>query len=166
LIPWLALAVVPAAASPILAAELPAEAAGDNFNTMIAVYWAVAFAGSLAALFFAWHFFKAMMASDPGNAEMVEIAGYVRTGANAYLRQQYKVVFMFFVVIFILLALAAFWAEVQRFVVVYRLSLHSSGSGWMLRAMTCGSPSFPCPLTPPRTCCSSCSASSSTTRRG
>ena len=82
-------------------------------DTLLPLYWAIAFVAALAALIFAWRFFKTMMAADPGNAEMVEIAGYVRTGANAYLRQQYKVVFLFFVVIFILLALAAFWAEVQ-----------------------------------------------------
>ncbi len=54
-----------------------------------------------------------MMASDAGNAKMVEIAGFVREGANAYLRQQYKIVAFFFVIIFGLLALAAFVLKVQ-----------------------------------------------------
>ncbi|MDP6835027.1 MAG: sodium-translocating pyrophosphatase, partial [Candidatus Poseidoniia archaeon] len=49
---------------------------------------------------------------DEGTPRMVEIAGYVREGANAYLRQQYKVVGGFFVVIVILLGIAAF-AKVQ-----------------------------------------------------
>ncbi len=112
---WLSLAVLLLSATPLLAAEEAAAAAPSSSGSslMVVVYWAIAFAGSVAALVFAYRFFKMMMAADPGNAEMVEIAGYVKTGANAYLRQQYKVVAMFFVVIFILLALAAFVAEVQ-----------------------------------------------------
>ena len=54
-----------------------------------------------------------VMAADEGNAEMIEIAGHVRTGANAYLWQQYKVVAIFFVVIVALLAYAAFGLKVQ-----------------------------------------------------
>ena len=68
---------------------------------------------SILALVFAYIFFKKMMSADEGNERMVEIAGYVRDGANAYLFQQYKVVAIFFVVIFVLLAVAAFVAEVQ-----------------------------------------------------
>jgi len=40
----------------------------------------------------AYVFFKSMMSADEGNEKMVEIAGYVREGATAYLRQQYIVV--------------------------------------------------------------------------
>ncbi|HOM17501.1 MAG TPA: sodium-translocating pyrophosphatase, partial [Thermoguttaceae bacterium] len=58
-------------------------------------------------------FFQMMMQAPEGNDRMREIAGYVRTAANAYLWQQYKVVAGFFVVIFILLAIAAFGMEVQ-----------------------------------------------------
>jgi inorganic pyrophosphatase/K(+)-stimulated pyrophosphate-energized sodium pump len=58
-------------------------------------------------------FFKTMMAADEGNERMVQIAGYVREGANAYLKQQYKVVGAFFVVIVILLSIAAFGLNVQ-----------------------------------------------------
>ena len=77
------------------------------------VIWLVAFVASIAALVQAYLFFKSMMQADEGNARMVEIAGYVRDGANAYLRQQYKVVFIFFVVIALLLAYAAFGLNVQ-----------------------------------------------------
>ncbi|MCA9218697.1 MAG: sodium/proton-translocating pyrophosphatase, partial [Planctomycetales bacterium] len=54
-----------------------------------------------------------MMASDEGTPRMVEIAGYVREGANAYLKQQYKVVAVFFLVIVILLAISAYVLGVQ-----------------------------------------------------
>jgi inorganic pyrophosphatase/K(+)-stimulated pyrophosphate-energized sodium pump len=75
--------------------------------------WGIALVGSIVALVQAYAFFKQMMASDAGTPKMVEIAGYVREGANAYLRQQYKIVFVFFVVIFALLAVAAFVLNVQ-----------------------------------------------------
>ena len=77
------------------------------------VVWAVAIVGALAALGQAWLFYRWMIRSDEGNPRMVEIASFVREGANAYLRQQYKVVAAFFVVIFVLLALAAFGLNVQ-----------------------------------------------------
>ncbi|NIP85957.1 MAG: sodium-translocating pyrophosphatase, partial [Planctomycetales bacterium] len=89
---------------------------GSASPTVILV-WLIALVGSIAALLQAWKFYKQMMAADEGNERMVEIAGYVRQGANAYLRQQYTVVAGFFVVIVILLAIAAFGLNVQsRFV--------------------------------------------------
>ncbi|MCU0872214.1 MAG: sodium/proton-translocating pyrophosphatase, partial [Pirellulaceae bacterium] len=90
-------------------AAAPAVGGG---GTVIAV-WLIAVAGSIAALVQAYKFYKTMMESDEGNERMKEIAGYVRVGANAYLWQQYKVVAIFFVVIFILLAIAAFVLHAQ-----------------------------------------------------
>ncbi len=78
-----------------------------------ALVWCLAFGASVIALIQAFLFFKTMMAADEGSARMVEIAGYVRQGANAYLYQQYKVVGAFFFVIVILLAIAAFVLKVQ-----------------------------------------------------
>jgi K(+)-stimulated pyrophosphate-energized sodium pump len=92
-------------------AAAPAAAA-TSANTEIIV-WSVCVLGSLVALIQAFVFYKQMMASDPGNARMQEIAGYVRTGAAAYLQQQYKVVAAFFVVIAALLAIQAFWLKTQ-----------------------------------------------------
>ncbi|MCA9143879.1 MAG: sodium-translocating pyrophosphatase [Planctomycetales bacterium] len=77
------------------------------------IVWGLAFTASVVALVQAFLFYKSMMAADEGNARMVEIAGYVREGANAYLKQQYKVVGVFFVVIVILLSIAAFVLKVQ-----------------------------------------------------
>jgi K(+)-stimulated pyrophosphate-energized sodium pump len=92
------------------ASAMPAEA-GSTWYFIFP--WLVAVAGSIAALVFAWRFFQTMMQAPEGDERMREIAGYVRTAANAYLWQQYKVVAGFFVVIFILLAIAAFGLEVQ-----------------------------------------------------
>jgi len=57
----------------------------------------------MLALAMAYVFYRMMVSAHPGNARMVEIAGYVREGAMAYLRQQYSrvgVVFAVLVVIF------------------------------------------------------------------
>ena len=45
---------------------------------------------------------------------MKEIAGYVRDGADAYLKQQIKVVAVFFIVIAAILAYAAYGLKVQN----------------------------------------------------
>ena len=92
------------------AAQAPAEEGG---HALFFVIWLVALVGSIAALWQAYRFFREMMAADEGNPTMVEIASYVREGANAYLWQQYKVVAGFFVAIFILLAILAFVMHAQ-----------------------------------------------------
>ncbi len=90
------------------------SASAEGASTWHFVFpWGLSVIGSIAALVFAWRFFQQMMQADPGTERMQEIAGYVRTGANAYLWQQYKVVAGFFVIIFLLLAIAAFVLEVQ-----------------------------------------------------
>ena len=77
------------------------------------LYWSICLGASLAALAQAWVFFRWMMARDEGNETMVALAGHVRDGASAYLTQQYKVVIVFFAVIFAFLCLAAFALSVQ-----------------------------------------------------
>jgi len=77
-------------------------------------FWALLLASSLLALFFAFKFFREMKQADPGNPRMVEIAAYVTTGARAYLKQQYLVVSIFFVLVFGLL-LVARWAGIQQY---------------------------------------------------
>ena len=63
---------------------------------MIPVLWYIAPVGAVLALIFAAIFFHQVKRSNPGNARMVEIASYVRVGAFAYLKQQYKGVALFF----------------------------------------------------------------------
>ena len=96
-------------------------------------WWAVGVAGAVLALYQAWQFFQWMESQPAGSAEMVKIAGYVRTGADAYLQQQYKVVAAFFVVIFLLLAVMAFGLEVQSAWVPFAFisgGLFSGLAGW------------------------------------
>ncbi|MDD7117706.1 MAG: sodium-translocating pyrophosphatase [Bacteroidales bacterium] len=71
-------------------------------------------AASLVALFFAWCFFRQMMKESEGNVTMKEIAQYVRDGAMAYLRQQYKVVTIVFVVLAVFFAILAYGFHIQN----------------------------------------------------
>ncbi|MBQ4079042.1 MAG: sodium/proton-translocating pyrophosphatase, partial [Thermoguttaceae bacterium] len=77
------------------------------FSSRFGLLWLIAPAGAIAALFYAVKFFKAMLAADEGTPEMIKIAAAVRKGANAYLKQQYKIVSLFFLVIWALLMFLA-----------------------------------------------------------
>ena len=65
--------------------------------TLSVVYWVLA--ASILALAFAFFFYKSMMKEDEGTDLMKKIAAHVRKGAMAYLKQQYKVVIIVFVVL-------------------------------------------------------------------
>lgn len=71
-------------------------------------------AAAAIALFFAWFFFRQMMKESEGTVTMKEIAKYVRDGAMAYLKQQYKVVTIVFVVLAIFFAVLAYGFHIQN----------------------------------------------------
>ena len=71
-------------------------------------------AAPVIALFFAWYFFHQMMKESEGTATMKEIAQYVRDGAMAYLKQQYKVVTIVFVILAIFFAILAYGFHIQN----------------------------------------------------
>ena len=77
------------------------------------VFWLVPIA-SIVALGMAFFFFRQMMAEDEGTPRMREIALYVRKGAMAYLKQQYKVVGIVFVILCALFAFMAYGLNVQN----------------------------------------------------
>ena len=77
------------------------------------VFWLVPIA-SLVALGMAYFFFRSMMKADEGTPRMKEIALYVRNGAMAYLKQQYKVVLIVFVILCALFAFMAYGLNVQN----------------------------------------------------
>lgn len=77
------------------------------------VFWLVPIA-SIVALGMAWHFFSQMRKEDEGTPRMAEIAEYVRRGAMAYLKQQYKVVAIVFVVLAVIFAFMAYGLKVQN----------------------------------------------------
>lgn len=77
------------------------------------VFWLVPLA-SVCALAMAWYFFKYMMKEDEGTDRMKEIAGYIRVGAMAYLKQQYKVVGVIFIILCAVFAFMAYVLHVQN----------------------------------------------------
>ena len=82
-------------------------------NNIPLVFWLIPIA-SVVALGMAWFFFRSMMKEDEGSDRMKEIAAHVRKGAMAYLKQQYKVVTMVFVVLAIIFAFMAYVLQVQN----------------------------------------------------
>ncbi len=64
---------------------------------------------SLVALGFAFYFFKQMMKESEGTDTMKKIALHVRKGAMAYLKQQYKVVAIVFVVLAAIFTVMAYF---------------------------------------------------------
>lgn len=77
------------------------------------LFWIVPVA-SIIALFFAWFFFRQVMKESEGTDLMKKIASHVRKGAMAYLKQQYKVVGSFFLVLTILFAILAYGFNLQN----------------------------------------------------
>ena len=82
-------------------------------NNIPLVFWLIPIA-SVVALGMAWFFFRSMMKEDEGTERMKEIAAHVRKGAMAYLKQQYKVVTIVFVVLAIVFAFMAYVLKVQN----------------------------------------------------
>lgn len=77
------------------------------------IFWLVPVA-AVVALGFAWYFFRAMMRESEGTPRMQEIASHVRKGAMAYLKQQYRVVAIIFVILVLFFAFLAYGLGVQN----------------------------------------------------
>jgi K(+)-stimulated pyrophosphate-energized sodium pump len=70
-------------------------------ENLVKYVWIV-FCASIVALGFAFFFYRKMLKEDEGTPTMREIASHVRKGAMAYLKQQYKVVSIVFIVLAVL----------------------------------------------------------------
>ena len=130
-------AAEPSAAADVADDELAALAPSPRigfFTFPFGLLWMLALAGSVAALYYAASFYKWMMKEDEGSPEMIKIAAAVRKGANAYLKQQYKVVAIFFVVIWALLMYLAWGVGVQNKIVPWAFltgGFFSGLAGWI-----------------------------------
>ncbi|MGE5427479.1 MAG: sodium/proton-translocating pyrophosphatase, partial [Methylococcaceae bacterium] len=80
---------------------------------MNSIFWLVPIS-SLLALSFAYFFFRQMMKESEGTDTMKKIAKHVREGAMAYLKQQYKVVFIVFIILTVLFAIMAYVLKIQN----------------------------------------------------
>ncbi|MCG8309456.1 MAG: sodium-translocating pyrophosphatase [Cytophagales bacterium] len=80
---------------------------------MYNIFWLVPIA-SILALFFAFYFYRQVFKEDEGTDIMKKIANHVRLGAMAYLKQQYKVVLIFFIILTILFSVLAYGFNLQN----------------------------------------------------
>ncbi len=79
------------------------------------LFWLIPISSAIA-LIFAWLFYSNMMKNSEGTGRMKEIAGFVRKGAMAYLRRQYKVVGVVFVCLIVILGILAYLGVQNPFV--------------------------------------------------
>ena len=84
----------------------------------IPLYWLLVPAAAVVALAMAFHFYRFMKRSPDGNKKMKAIAHFVRVGAFAYLRRQYKTVSVVFAVLFVIFVVLAFMGIQNPFVPV------------------------------------------------
>lgn len=77
------------------------------------LFWLVP-AASLLALLLAWYFYRGMMKQSEGTDLMKRIASHVRKGAMSYLKQQYKIVTVVFIVIAVVFAIMAYGFNLQN----------------------------------------------------
>lgn len=77
------------------------------------LFWIVP-ASSLMALCFAWYFYRGMMKESEGTDLMKRIASHVRKGAMSYLKQQYKIVGVIFLILVALFSVMAYGFELQN----------------------------------------------------
>ena len=71
------------------------------------LFW-IGFIGALVAGLFAVVQAKKVLSYSEGSEKMRKIAANIRSGANAYLKQQYTTVFKVFIVVFVILLVIAF----------------------------------------------------------
>ncbi|MFC1898252.1 sodium-translocating pyrophosphatase [Candidatus Cloacimonadota bacterium] len=101
---------------------------------MVPGIWYVAPIGAITALIFAFIFYLGVKKEDPGNAQMQKIAKYVREGAFAYLKQQYKGVGIFFLIAFIVFNIMAHVLHVLHWLIPWAFltgGFFSGLAGWI-----------------------------------
>src|SRR5690554_1801139 len=71
---------------------------------------------SIAALLCAFYFFRSLMKKDEGTPKMKTIAGFIREGAMSYLKQQYKVVIIVFIILSLIFMTMSFFGLQNKWV--------------------------------------------------
>jgi len=92
--------------------------AGEDFGSATPAIWWMVPSASLLALFVALGFYRKLIKSSEGTERMAEIAQYVREGAMAYLKHQYKTVTIVFLVLLVIFIILAFIGVQNPFVPV------------------------------------------------
>ena len=91
----------------LLLLAIPALAQGDAAPAGRDLMW-VTWIGSVAALLFALLLALSVLRKNPGTQVMQDLSRAILEGAIAYLKQQYKVVGLFFILLFVVLAIISF----------------------------------------------------------
>jgi K(+)-stimulated pyrophosphate-energized sodium pump len=97
----------------------PGALAQDGLREPLPWLWWSAPICSIIALMSVYMFYQSVNKLSEGTDLMAEIAQAVREGAMAYLRRQYKVVSIVFVVLFLIFAILAYGFGVQNTIVPY-----------------------------------------------
>ncbi len=79
------------------------------------LYW-LSLAAAVIALLFAFIQSRRVLKCSEGTERMAQISRFVRTGAQAYLKRQYKVVGIFFICMFVVISVMAFLGKLTWFV--------------------------------------------------
>jgi K(+)-stimulated pyrophosphate-energized sodium pump len=82
-------------------------------NLLIYIVLAIAFAGIAYAFFLA----RQILAEDKGSAKMQEVWNYIRTGANAYLRSQLRIIAILIVVLVVVLFFSVYFVNPTPFAI-------------------------------------------------
>jgi K(+)-stimulated pyrophosphate-energized sodium pump len=97
-------------------AEVFALRAPQNRGFDMTALWLIVLCGVLAIVYAVWAI-RSVLAADPGNPRMQEIAAAVREGAQAYLKRQYTTIGIVGVVIFFVLAYFLGWLVAVGFLI-------------------------------------------------
>ncbi|MFQ5409366.1 MAG: sodium-translocating pyrophosphatase, partial [Anaerolineales bacterium] len=96
--------------------ELLTTAVTQSGRPALPGIWWITPACAVLALAFAYHFYRSVIAREEGTERMIEIAQAVRDGAMAYLRRQYRVVGLAFVVLFVVFLVMSLFGVQNRVV--------------------------------------------------
>ena len=96
----------------------------------IVQYWVYFFLGvSVLSLFVAWLFARQVLAADTGTSAMQQIAGAIKEGAEAFLKRQYKTIYILSVVAAILIyGLYLFLGKGQPLAIKTVVGIHSTSA--------------------------------------
>jgi K(+)-stimulated pyrophosphate-energized sodium pump len=99
----------------------------------IPLFWWITPISAIIAIVTAYILYKKLLTASEGTDRMIEIAGYIKEGAQAYLTRQYKAVGVVFAIIFIILSGMAYLGIQSPFVPFVFLSggILSAISGYL-----------------------------------
>ncbi len=90
-----------------------ADGSASEWDGSLPVTFWLAVIAPVIALGFAWNFYRSMLKASEGTDEMKKIAGHVKEGARTYLKTQYRVVAIVFLLLMIVLGVIGIGFHMQ-----------------------------------------------------